>query len=75
MRLLLFGLIALLTYFLLKKLLKNYQFSRKNQVIDSKRMVRCAHCGIFLPEDEALTESNHNFCCREHRELAKSDKG
>ncbi|KFI23519.1 PP0621 family protein [Nitrosococcus oceani] len=75
MRLLLLGLVALLAYFLLKKLLKNYQFSRKNQAIDARRMVRCAHCGIFLPESEALTEGSHNFCCREHRELAKSDKG
>lgn len=74
MRLLFFILIVLLGYLFLRKLLKDYQSGRKIQETDTRHMVRCAYCGVFLPEGEALTEDSDNFCCREHRELAKRDK-
>lgn len=31
-------------------------------------MVRCAQCGIYLPESEALHNASGDvFCCEEHR--------
>lgn len=31
-------------------------------------MVRCAHCGTYIPASEALTlPSGMHFCCEEHR--------
>ena len=30
-------------------------------------MVRCAACGLHLPEPEALAEGDSYFCCEEHR--------
>lgn len=30
-------------------------------------MVRCVHCGLFLPEDEAIAATGKWFCCEEHR--------
>jgi uncharacterized protein len=72
MQLLLLGLIVLLGYFYLKKLLKNYQLSRNIKETKAvQNMVRCGYCDVFLPESEALTEGRGNFCCREHRELAR----
>ena len=34
----------------------------------SKTMVRCDYCGIYLPEEEALSSGkNHYYCCEAHR--------
>ncbi len=32
-----------------------------------KRMVRCARCGLHIPEDEALRHQQHYFCSEKHR--------
>jgi uncharacterized protein len=35
------------------------------------RMVQCAHCGIFVPEHEALVRDGRFYCSREHRNQAQ----
>ena len=35
------------------------------------RMVRCASCGIFVPEHEALEKDGNFYCSREHRDTAR----
>lgn len=35
----------------------------------SEEMVRCAHCGIYLPRSEALMSNNHTWCSLEHAKL------
>lgn len=32
-----------------------------------ERVVRCAHCGLYVPEGEALVLGPHHFCSEEHR--------
>jgi uncharacterized protein len=32
-------------------------------------MVRCAHCGLHLPAQDALTDGQQRFCGEEHRRL------
>ena len=32
-------------------------------------MLACAHCGIHLPQSEALMVGNQAYCCAEHRRL------
>lgn len=32
-----------------------------------ERMVACAHCGVHLPESEAVAGDGRHFCCDEHR--------
>lgn len=34
-------------------------------------MVSCAHCGLHLPESEALPGRGGHYCCEEHRREAK----
>lgn len=34
----------------------------------STDMVRCHHCGIHIPKDEALQAGDHFYCSPEHRE-------
>ncbi len=36
-------------------------------------MVRCAHCGVHLPKDSALTAGEQWYCSPEHQRLAKHD--
>ena len=33
----------------------------------TKNMVRCAQCGLHLPEAEAISDQGLYFCCEEHR--------
>ena len=35
----------------------------------AEKMVRCAHCGIYLPRSEALMSNNHTWCSLEHAKL------
>ena len=35
-----------------------------------ERMVSCEHCGLYLPQGEAVGEGGRYFCCAEHRRLA-----
>ncbi|WP_130537495.1 PP0621 family protein [Thiomicrorhabdus indica] len=49
-----------------------------------KPMVKCAHCGVYLPKNEAITDKNQTdsveplpeeyFCCQEHHEAFIKDK-
>lgn len=34
-----------------------------------EQMVRCAHCGIYLPRSEALMSNEHTWCSLEHAKL------
>ncbi len=37
-------------------------------------MVRCAHCGLHLPSDEAVSNrAGQHFCSSEHRDLGPRD--
>ena len=35
-----------------------------------EQMVNCGHCGLYLPQSEAIREGDRFFCCAEHRRLA-----
>jgi len=34
------------------------------------QMVSCSHCGLYLPQGEAVAEGDKYFCCAEHRRRA-----
>ena len=36
-----------------------------------EQMVTCNHCGLHLPQGEAIAEGEKFFCCDEHRRLAR----
>lgn len=35
-----------------------------------EQMVHCEHCGLYLPQGEAVRDGDRYFCCAEHRRLA-----
>ncbi|MSQ64774.1 MAG: hypothetical protein EXR37_00220 [Limnohabitans sp.] len=37
-----------------------------------QNMVRCAHCGLHLPDNEAVLSRNTAYCSEAHRVLAES---
>ncbi len=37
-----------------------------------ERMVRCAHCGVHLPESDALVDGDRHFCNEAHRRAAQT---
>jgi uncharacterized protein len=50
-------------------------FRRKDVAKDApeaapEQMVNCSHCGLFLPQHEAIAEGDKYFCCAEHRHRA-----
>ncbi len=50
-------------------------FRRKDAAKDAaeaapEQMVTCSHCGLYLPQSEAILEQGRYFCCDEHRRLA-----
>ena len=36
------------------------------------RTVRCAHCQVYLPRDEAVEADGRSYCSREHAERARA---
>jgi len=50
-------------------------FRRKGAARDAaeaapEKMVSCSHCGLYLPQGEAIPEGDKFFCCAEHRRRA-----
>lgn len=41
----------------------------------AEHMVKCAWCGIFFPENEAVTDGSASYCCAEHRRNGQGKKG
>ena len=38
--------------------------ARRSQT--NEQMVQCAHCGIYIPEREALQRAGHYYCSQAH---------
>lgn len=48
------------------KKLKKDTFSNKS---NNQKMVKCLHCGLHIPENEAITQGDKHFCSIEHARL------
>lgn len=35
----------------------------------SQDMLACAHCGVHIPQAEAVMRGDQAYCCTEHRQL------
>ncbi len=47
------------------------QPDRTAETPQPSEMVTCAHCGIHLPHEEAVTGQNGIYCSTEHRAAAQ----
>jgi uncharacterized protein len=67
-----------LALWLLFTSIRRFINKRKQRLRDVKtahpvNMVACHHCGVHLPQDEAIYKNKNYYCCKEHLRL--SEKG
>ncbi len=66
--------IILFGLWLILKIIKRALGSRENHPSRKPsiaKMAACAHCGVHLPESEAIREGGKLYCSEEHRKAAK----
>jgi uncharacterized protein len=66
--------IILIGLWLVLQIIKRALTARKNPSPDPSpiaKMVSCDHCGVHVPESEAIRDDNKLYCCEEHRKAAK----
>ena len=53
------------------------RYDQMNLPTAPERMVACAHCGVFVPESEAVSgcQSGRFFCGEAHRRLDDAGQG
>ncbi|MCW8829295.1 MAG: PP0621 family protein [Gammaproteobacteria bacterium] len=75
-RLAIIGLIVWLLYRMFYRMLNKPKPQQKvKQQAPSHNMVKCAHCGIHIPTNEALHHNGHDYCSPEHRDAGPSGPG
>ena len=57
--------VAAVVYLLIKSFRRNTP--RQNDTV-TENMVRCAQCGVHLPQGESVQAEGENFCCAAHRD-------
>lgn len=68
--LILIGLWLVLT--IVKRALSSRRKSSPGKPPAVAKMVACAHCGVHIPESEALREGNRHYCSAEHYRQARN---
>jgi uncharacterized protein len=53
---------------IIRQLLSHPQPRRQQRPsLGSHDMVRCRHCGLHVPRDEAVSNGDHHYCSEKHR--------
>jgi len=68
-RLIIIALAVWLVVTLYRRFFKQPAPPKTSQTGATKNMVRCTHCGLHLPETEAIAAEGRFFCSPEHRRL------
>lgn len=66
-RLLIIGAAIWLAIMLLRRLISPRPRPMESRTNATSTMVKCAHCGLHIPESEAILHHGHYYCCQEHR--------
>ncbi len=71
-------------FYLARTLFHKFQQNRINQSVEkrsgtdkkveSRKTLRCDHCGVYIPANEALWDAEKVYCCPEHKEHGQSDQ-
>ena len=67
----LFILVLLAVSFYIVKLIRNKmdeapRVLKKDTTTKKNNMVKCLHCGLHIPEEEAIKQGDKTFCSLEH---------
>ena len=81
MRLIIFLLIGFLVWYFIRRFKRNLANLQRaaEQAAQGKsgaakqiKMQRCLHCGLHIPDNEAVFSGSDAYCCEEHRLAGKS---
>ena len=53
---------------IMRTLSRSRQQHVENADNKGQRMLACAHCGLHVPEEEAILDGKHAYCCDQHRD-------
>ena len=67
-RLIILALVIWLIYRMVRQMLAKPRAKKPSRPQVGTDMVRCAHCGIHIPDNEALYRDGQPYCSEEHRE-------
>ena len=68
MKILLALLAIVLIYWILRTLSAGKR-REKGKSAPAPKMIACDHCGLHVPENEAIRKEAHVYCCAEHEKL------
>ena len=68
MKILLVLLAIILIYWILRTLSAGKR-RETGKSAPAPKMIACAHCGLHVPEGEAIKNGTKYYCCPEHKEL------
>jgi len=71
LRLVVIGLVVWLVVGMVRRYLQKSATSSNDQRAMPKKMVRCAHCGLHIPEVEAVQSDTKYYCSLEHSKANK----
>lgn len=72
-KLLLFAILGLVVYLLLKRgSRRQAQRRQEAPAASAQQMVACAHCGVYVPESESIASEGRHYCSEPHRKLGAS---
>jgi len=60
---------AVLAYYLYRRWSDAKKIAAANKPAKPQAMRRCAHCGLHLPEKEAISQNQLYFCSEDHKNL------
>lgn len=71
------GLLYLVIRHFLRQFIRNLANNAASQPVPGRasanrpeeNMVQCAHCGVYLPASEAVTQQGRHWCSSEHARL------
>ena len=66
MRTLVIIIVLVLIVIIAKRLLQKPPTPARRSQKKNERMVQCASCGIYIPEQEALQRAGHYYCSQKH---------
>lgn len=64
-----FVVLAILLAWWILRLLRRSATTRPSTPHKVENMVACHHCGLHIPEDEAIVKEGHRYCCEAHARL------
>jgi len=67
-RLIVIALVFWLLYRMIQRMLAKPESKKPASPRVGTDMVRCAHCGIHIPKNEALQSDRFYYCSEEHRQ-------